>query len=292
MGLFRYLWPTSNSAETSDTNPVIEAKRRWRFNDNIRLLNDARALFRLPPVAADPLDHPLLGDLFMVRSTPTLDAYLDTVPDRVCSVGPCLHEPHDRRDADAADLREHLADSDRPVVFVQQARTFNAAGFWQQAVEAYRDADIQVVASVGRSGVPLGDLPPNFYVRPHISPRIALARADAMLASATSSAVLGALTSGIPSVVASTGGETPDNCEHLVDSGCAVQLPEGDVSADVIRELTFDVLHDHYMRANCHWAARLLAPAESCVLAADAVENMMSSALPRADRVHPATISS
>jgi UDP:flavonoid glycosyltransferase YjiC (YdhE family) len=51
---------------------VAERRRAWRHRTMLRLLNEARALARLPALAAGADENPLLGDLFLFRSVPEL----------------------------------------------------------------------------------------------------------------------------------------------------------------------------------------------------------------------------
>src|SRR4029077_7498489 len=93
LGLTPYLWPAERALRHREARGDDELGRAWRFHDMTKYLNGARQLFKLPPVEGDFLRTPLLGDLYMLRSTRQLEPLARSLPPQVHFVGSCLWEP-------------------------------------------------------------------------------------------------------------------------------------------------------------------------------------------------------
>ncbi len=272
MGLFSYLWPVGQPV-SPERFASREPTRQWRLNDATRVLNEARELFRLPALEADADDSPLLGDLFMVRTVPELEPELEALPARVHTVGPCLWEQPRADDAWEA-LRGRFPQPEAPLLYCQQGRTFRSPGFWTQLVEALADRPVQVVASTGRMDQPVGDLPPNFLVDGHVPQGLVMPHARAVVSCGTTTAALGALYHGLPSVLVPGGGETPDNTEKLVAAGCALSLQAEGLTAEALRGAIEQVAHDGEMRRRCRSMQSALARIGTFDVAAGLVEQL------------------
>lgn len=272
MGLFPYLWPVAGPA-SPPLYEALHATRAWRLQDMVRVLNEARALFRLPPVeAGDPMAHPLLGDRFLLRSVPALEPELDALPPAVRLVGPCLWEPEQDSAAAWGALRDELPAGDAPLVYVQHGRSFDLPGFWTQLVEALGGEAVRVVASVGRMDRKTGPLPDNFLVRDHVSQGLVLPHAQAAVSSGNTSVVLGALAHGLPSVVLPGGGETADNATKLELLGYGVRMEQEGLEADRLREAVFGVLEPGGVALRTREAQRATDAWMTFAAAADEVE--------------------
>jgi MGT family glycosyltransferase len=250
LGFFTYLWPTTDLAAESPS--AAEARRRWRHEDLLRTFNKVREFFKLPPVEATPRNSPFLGDLFMQRSIPALED-ASALPDRAHLVGSCLWEPKVPDPDIDAWLRE-AEDAGDPVLYVHQGRTFGGPTFWSYLIEALAARRIRVAASVGRMDAPMGTPPPNAMVRPMVPQGAVLPRAHAVAMGGTTTAALGALTHGLPSLVVPSGSEEPDVAERLEDAGVALRVPAKEMSADRLR----DLLDELFDRASLRERAREL----------------------------------
>jgi UDP:flavonoid glycosyltransferase YjiC (YdhE family) len=285
LGLFGYSWPSSDSsaastAFASEGAARLESTRRWRLGDNLRTLNEARALFRLSPVHVEGGEGPLLGDRFLLRTTAGLDPELPRLPARVHAAGACLWEPPEEEGDAWAPLRARLADPEAPLLYVQPGRTFGGPGFWPVLLEAVAGRPLQVVASVGRMDAPAGSLPPNVHAAPHVPQGLVLPRARAAVYAPTTSAVLAALAHAVPGIAVPSGSETPDNAARLAALGCALALePEG-LSAATLGDALSRVLNDGEMRSACRRARRALGDPGDFTLAADHVERLGAPARP------------
>lgn len=272
MGMFPYLWPVGRPVSPARF-AACEPTRRWRLQDMIRILNQARELFRMPALEADASDFPLLGDLFMLRTVPALEPELEALPARVHAVGPCLWEPP--RPADAWEtLRGRFADPEAPVLYVQQGRTFKGPGFWAHLVEGLADGPVQVVASTGRMDQPASGLPANFVADRHVPQGLVMPHARAVVSGGTTTVTLGALAHGLPGVVVPGGGETPDNAERLAAAGCALSVEAEGLTAGAMRLAVEQVMGDDEMRRRCRRMQRALAPAGGFDRAAGLVERL------------------
>jgi UDP:flavonoid glycosyltransferase YjiC (YdhE family) len=271
MGMFSYLWPVEGS--TAGRSEAFDRTRQWRVNDSVRILNEARALFRMPALEVDLADFPPMGDLFMLRCPPGMEPDLDVLPPQVQAVGPCLWEPEHPADAWDA-LRARFAAPDAPVIYAQQGRTFRKPGFWPHLVELLADQPVQVVASTSRMDYEAGELPANFLAEPHVPQGLVMAHARAVVTGGTSTPVLGALAHGLPSVIAPTGGETVENADKVVQAGCGVSLAADVLSPGTLREALDRVMADGQMRARCREVAGVFAATDSFGQAADLVEEL------------------
>lgn len=218
IGLFCYLWP--NRASTEPARTMREDRLRWRYGDMLDRYNQVRQLFRLPPCQAPPEASPFLGDAFLLQSIPSLIEDVDSLPKQVHMIGACLWEPP----SEDAELTQWLDDSRmmrQPLIYVQHGRFFGTPSFWSHVVAACADQPVRVVAAVGRMDSEIGTIPANFFVRPHISQGAVLPYAHAVVCSSTTTAVLGALTHGLPSCLIPSGSEQPDVAEACHRLGVA-----------------------------------------------------------------------
>lgn len=267
LGFFAYLWPSPGGSGGA------EANRRWRLGECVRIMNGARALFSLPPLAGgDPA--PFLGDLWMLRSVPRLVPELPALPARVHAVGACAWEPAADAAAGWSALRPALARPGAPLVYAQPGRTFDGPGFWPQLVEALGGGPLQVVASTGRLDQEAGPIPPNFVARPHVPQGVVARRARVVVSSGSTAPVLAALAHGVPQVVIPSGGETPDNAARLAAAGCALRLPVDGLTPAALRRAVDEAMDSPGMAAAARRLRRDFAAAAGFSAAAGLVERL------------------
>jgi UDP:flavonoid glycosyltransferase YjiC (YdhE family) len=274
MGLFSYLWPMRR-AVNPERFAAREPTREWRLNDLARVANEARELFRMAPLDPGTADVPLRGDLFMLRTIPELEPELAALPAGVRLVGPCLWEPPHAPGAWSG-LRARFADPDAPVLYVQQGRTFRSPGFWAQLVQALAGQPVQVVASTLRMDQPIGALPANFVAEPHVPQGLVMPHAQAAVSCGTTTAVLGALAHGLPSVLVPGGGESPDNTGKVLAAGCGVALKCDGLTPDVLHRAIADASADAGLRRSCRGVQAALARTDGFGTAAALVERLGS----------------
>ncbi len=283
MGFCTYLWPTGDPYPGGDRE--IEERLAWRHGETIRWWNKARDLFHLPHYKGTCEETPLLGDLFLVRSVPELEPRADSLPERAHLVGSCLWEPEEVE----PELEGWLAETARsglPLVYVQHGRTFHVPGFWAQLVEALGDKGCRVAASAERMDQEPGALPANFFVRPSVPQRRVLRQAAAVVASANTTAFLGALEAGAPSLLIPAGGEQPDVATLGRRLGCARVLKPEQVTPEVLRaEL------DRLLAGGCRDQARRCSAALTRVDSFERVADLLEALAERRQPIlHPAAV--
>jgi UDP:flavonoid glycosyltransferase YjiC (YdhE family) len=256
IGYASYLWPSGseNSAESGEGEGGADARaeRRdrleWRYRDMLGHLNRARALFRLPPLDLRWAASPMLGDLFLLRTIPSLEPDWLDLPARVHLAGDCLWEPEGPADAALESWLERAEQSGRPLVYLHHGQFFGDPIFLAALVEAARQLDLWVAASVGRMGEPFGVLPERFFVRDHVPQQAVLPRAAAVVASGHSTAALGALLAGLPSLLVCSGGEQPEIGFRWREAGVSrILRPEEATPATLCAGIE-EVLSDRQMR--------------------------------------------
>lgn len=275
LGPLTYLWEVPRP-ELSEMSQATLDRRVWRLDEGIRTLNELRKLCRLPEAERTAEDHGLLGDLFMLRTTPELERDLESLPRRVHAAGPCAWEPEPALgEAEAwAALEASLAERGDPVVYVHNGRSFGGPTFWPQLVRGLGDAPVRVMGSVGRMDQEVGALPPNFLVRAHVPQELVLRRARAVVAGGHSTVAIGALMHGVPSVLIPYGVDTPDNAERLARAGCARSLDIEGLTPGGVRDAVDFVLADETIRRGCARLRDSFREAASFELAASLVETM------------------
>jgi UDP:flavonoid glycosyltransferase YjiC (YdhE family) len=273
LGFCTYLWPASDDLARKPEKSFSEARLVWRHEDMVGWLNKSRQLVRLPLYDGGCRETPLLGDLFLVRSVPELQPDAQLLPAQVHLVGSCLWEP----ETTEPELEEWLRRTDfpgTPLVYIQPGRSFDVPSFWPRLVEALGRSDYRVVASVGRMDHEVGDLPDNFFVRPHVPQGLVLPRAQAVISSATTTVALGALTAGQPSLLIPSGSEQPDVAEVCERAGAGISLAPEEVTPERIREALDLLLGTPAYRERAAFFRSAFARYDSFQLAADLFERL------------------
>jgi UDP:flavonoid glycosyltransferase YjiC (YdhE family) len=272
LGFFSYLWPVTEPDPANPAPPSPSEQRKiWRHTEMLKSYNESRALLGIPALSAGCTRTPFLGDLFMLRNIPELEAGIDQLPDKVHLVGDCLwEEPVDDPELDAW-LDEAKAEN-ATVVYVHHGRVFTSPSFWPAMVEGLAGMNIRIAAATGRMDEQPAKVPPNSLLRPYIPQGRILRQADAMIASANTTAVLGALTAGVPSVLIPSGGEEPDVMEQCVAAGVARAMPDNSAPASIAEALRH-VLEDREMQN----AARRAATAFARMACANVVPELLET---------------
>ena len=239
IGSFTYLWP--NYASTEPARTEYEARLRWRYGDMLKHYNQARQLFRLPPCDALPEAAPFLGDAFLLQSVPALIQDPDALPERVHAVGACLWEPP-VEDTELTQWLNAARATGEPILYVQHERFFGMPSFWPHLVAACANQPVRVVAALGRMDSEIGAVPANFFVRAHVPQGAVLPYAAAVVANGNTTAVSGALTHGLPSLLIPGGGEQPDVAEECLRLGIAQVLDPQAVTHDNMRQAIRELL--------------------------------------------------
>jgi UDP:flavonoid glycosyltransferase YjiC (YdhE family) len=237
LGLAAYLWPV---ADSDGVPRSVDPQAEWRHREMVSIYNAARGLFGLSPSPASLEESPLLGSQYLLQTVPPLEPLTDYLPERVRLVGSCLHEPEN---ADT-ELVEWLGShSDGRLIYVQHGSVFRAGeSFWSGLVATCQELGIRAAASMERHrSAPPALRDANSLVRGHVPQSPVLEQAEAVVCSANTTAVLGALTHGLPLLLFPTGGEQLALAARCLAAGAATVLPAsapvGDLRAALERVL-------------------------------------------------------
>lgn len=280
LGPFSFLYPPADPYPVTVLNGHGD-RLRWRLGEMLTHLNRVRALCRLPPVEATPQSPELLGDLFMLRSTPLVERGLACLPDRVHVVGACGWEPASAlpgggpgTDQEIEDAVRDASDAGTPIVYVHNGRAFNGPSFWTPLLEGVTDAPIRLFASVGRMDAAVGRLPKNMMARDHMAQARVLPHASAVVAGGHTTVALGAAEHGVPSVFLPFGVDTPDNAARLEAAGAAICLDVERTTPSDLRDAVMRAVQDTTMRRRCDTVRRSFAELSGAGAAASLVEHM------------------
>jgi UDP:flavonoid glycosyltransferase YjiC (YdhE family) len=255
LGLFTYLWPRRRSEPPPRS--IAEGRLSWRYDDMMQRYNTLRQLFRLAPNDAPPETTPLLADAFLLQSVPSLVEEPQRLPPRAHLVGPGLWEPP-HHDPELIDWLNTARAAGAPILYVQHGRFFNAPACWPDLVAACGRQGIRIVAALGRMNAPTDAISEHVFVRAHLPQGLALPYAQAVVANGNTTAVLGALTHGLPSLLIPDGGEQPDVAEQCLRLGVAHVLTQTAITDGTIERALSAVLEQADLRRQARRVQRTL----------------------------------
>ena len=245
LGLSTFLWPVADAGRGMRS---ADPEASWRHAEMLRLYNQARGLFGQRPYDGRLDESPLLVTPHLLQSVPELEPLAAGLPAAVKMVGSCLHEA-ERPDAELMAWLEEGRPGE-PLVYLQHGSVFDGGGdYWPTFAAAAQDAGVRVAASLGRrrgAVAPFTDS--RFLLRPHVPQGPVLERASAVVSSGNTTAVLGALTHGLPSLLLPNGGEQRAMAIRCSRAGTAVVLGSQTPAAP-LRAALEKVLTDAGLRA-------------------------------------------
>ena len=274
LGLAAYLWPLWPLDYEPETR--IEKELQWRYGDMMAHYNNARRALGLPVNNADHLANPMLGDLYLLQSVPELEQSKYDFPQNVYLVGSCGWEPASSDSELSAWLEEGKAEA-APIIYVQQGRSFTLPGFWSKLCEALRDKPVRVVADVGRMDEEVGSTPGNFFIREHVPLGKVLPYCAAVISTAHTTSVLGALTHGIPSLFFPSGSGSDDIAERCESARVALRVYATAVDARLIESSVHELLTNSDLRENAQRLRLAFERAGGAHRAAELIEQAVAS---------------
>lgn len=204
-------------------------------------INKIAAEHGVPPV--DRCVELMAGDLSLIVGTPETDPVNATA--NVSHVGPIVWQ---RDNAALPDWMDALS-SERPIIWVYSGNPRYTAGdsnpfdsiiVIRAAIEALKDAPVQVVLTTGHQEIPpeIGKLPKNFHHAAYLPGPAMAERCDLMVHHGGHSSVMTGLMAGTPAVIIPTATERESNARRLVALGAGeVVMPvtrkDGEKQIDV-----------------------------------------------------------
>lgn len=205
--------------------PHLGRTRRSRTLECLRLYAETRQAAGLTGRARRWGDDPLSGDALLLRGDPALEYPGASLPHRVHHVGPLDWEPAPEP-AESEAVREHVARSAKPVVYVHLGRFFGGNSLWPRLNEIFTGGRFQAVVEQGRSTDPRPAPGADILLvrKPWMGPLVDLA--GLVLANGTSAPVLAALVRGRPLLLSPNGSEQPLLTGACVRAGVAARLSD------------------------------------------------------------------
>jgi UDP:flavonoid glycosyltransferase YjiC (YdhE family) len=236
LGMAAYLWPRDRRDIENATQSSIEGLRSFRFRGRLNAFNHVRTLLGLEPMDADPLyANPFLTDLYLLRSVPELEPNVEELDARICLVGDCLWEEPEPSNPTLDRWISRALDHNQPIIYVHQGRSFGWDSFWRPFTEVASRIGATFIVDTGRMDQDVGDLPVNVHAAPHVPLRTALRDASAVISSANTTSVLGALTHGLPSLLVPVGGEQPELAHRCKIAGVSYCLQPDRLGCEVLQ---------------------------------------------------------
>ncbi|MCL4263608.1 MAG: glycosyltransferase [Anaerolineae bacterium] len=264
IGLAAYLWPTWNQAQTAPQTDQ-EAFRKHIHDGLIDYYLQACQIFGIaPPLEAitNYQNTPLLGDIYLLRSVPSLQGDTDLLPERVHLVGACHWEPQATLDSELLQWMQRPGTTGLPLIFVQHGTHLRPGvpDFLPNLFQAVTHLPVRIVTAVSHGHFDANTLPENVYIQEHISHNAILPYADAVIALGSTNPVLGTLVHGLPMLLIPNAGEelfVAELCQH---AGVAISRPihnsyrnEGtpeNVTPEKLRQAVQEVLANVSLRDN------------------------------------------
>lgn len=264
IGLAAYLWPTWKQPQTTPQTDQ-EAFRKHIHDGLIDYYLQACQIFGVAPpleTISDYQNTPLLGDIYLLRSTPALQGDTDLLPGRVHLVGACHWEPQATLDSELLQWMQRPGTTDLPLIFVQHGTHLRPGvpDFLPNLFQAIAHLPVRVVTAVSHGNFDASTLPENVYIQEHIPHNAILPYADAVIALGSTNPVLSTLVHGLPMLLIPNAGEELFVAELCQRAGVAISHPihnsyrnEGtpeNVTPEKLRQAVQEILSNGALRDN------------------------------------------
>ena len=136
----------------------------------------------------------------------------------------------------------------RPTVYVTLGTVFNeAVHIFRAILEGLRDADVNVIVTIGKSGdaAALGALPDNVHVEAYIPQSLLLPHCDLVIGHGGSGTMLGAVGACLPQLAVPQAADQFINAAAVVRAGVGLALKPSEFDAGAVRDCTNRLLSDH-----------------------------------------------
>lgn len=143
--------------------------------------------------------------------------------------------------------------SDVPIIYISFGTIVRgAASFFKTCIEAFKNENVIVVMSVGKSFriEKLGALPENFTVKNFIPQILMLKQADVFVTHGGMNSISEAMTFGVPMVVIPIESDQPVNAEQIVKLGLGKRLDYKGIDGASLKTAVMSVLNDDRIKQN------------------------------------------
>jgi UDP:flavonoid glycosyltransferase YjiC (YdhE family) len=257
----------------------------WLLGLAAARVDEARVEAGLP---ADPGADRIRTSPYLTLTPPALDG-----PARIHAFREVETGPSPSGDSSGAASPDSWGGRDQPLVYVSFGSVAGALSFYpglyRAAVDALADLPVRVLVTIGEAGDPadLGPLPPNARVERWVPQGDVLPKAAAVVSHGGYGSTIGALSHGVPMVVAPLFADQMRNADRVVEAGAGIALPafasfrraweDGPAALGALGDLVRRVLDDpQYRRA----AGRVAASAASAPAVDHAVDLLEAIARP------------
>jgi MGT family glycosyltransferase len=209
------------------------------------------------------------SDLNVVYTSREVQPCTDTFDERYQFVGSSLPSRADDTPPSPAEA------SQVPLVYVSLGTLFNAAPeFYRACFAAFRDESVRVIMSIGTTVSPasLGEPPPNFEVKPHVSQLDVLRRAQVFLTHGGMNSVSESLYHGVPVVVVPQMSEQAIVGQRVEELGAGMCLASDQTTPEHLRASVNRLLADGRFRRQAAVLGQSLRTAGGAARAADVIQ--------------------
>jgi UDP:flavonoid glycosyltransferase YjiC (YdhE family) len=280
IGLASYLWPTTPPLPYYTLynqycpyfQPSFYTRVHERYSRALDIYTMGCSMLNIPYNETSYAESPLLGDLFLLQSVPALEKYPHYLPNRVHFVGDCRWNPPWFDE----ELQRWLEqDTATPVIHLQIGRILKLAStdFGQQLIQVLGRLPVRVAASLGELAQKITTLPDNILVRPHISLEQVLPYTHSVICSGTTTALLGALSHGLPLLLIPTNGEEPyDLAFRCLDAQVGLCLPAQEATEMALYQKITELLQRTDLSLNAKKLQQAFKATSGAHTAADLLE--------------------
>jgi UDP:flavonoid glycosyltransferase YjiC (YdhE family) len=241
LGQFCHLWPADEDELARRRAGNDQFEHAWRYRDMGRIYAVARDACGLPPRDWRLASFPMAGDRLLLRSAPGLEPSADKLEaaSRVGFVGACAWEPEGDVAADIGWARSRPGN---PVLYAYLGRTFGARQLWPWLLDALNDGTYRAFAVPSRSDEEQPSIPPFVRFAPGHSQSAVVSECALVTGSATSTAALAAVQSGLPLLGADSGGEQGAVAAALTALGMFRTISDADPAGQVASALADEAM--------------------------------------------------
>lgn len=215
--------------------------------------------------------------LYLVRGAPEFDYERRDLPPTVHYVGPL--EWNGDRIQRTPEWLTRLS-PEKPVVYVSEGTMHTRAPvLLRAAARGLANLDVQVIMTMGVNREPedlgLRSLAPNIRVEQWISQKKLFPMTDVAITVGGAGTVLGALSAGVPLLVAPAESDQPDNARRVAETGVGLCLPRRRCTPERLRRAVERLIREPTFRQNARQMASIFATYDGGTRASDLIEGFM-----------------